>query len=158
MITYQVEHLRDTQEEVWPLLEAHLEELPMHTNANVYMDWDAYFSMCDTGSYSFITARDIDFGDKLVGYVGYVIRDSIVYEDITTAKMDCVFIDYDYRGNGIATDMIQFAEDVLSNLGVSVVDMSMHSSAQFAGLASTLGYEEKHITYLKDLRGNQNGL
>ena len=149
MITYAIENIVDIKEEVEPLLLAHIAEVPLSPEYVPNIDWDTYYESQEMGNYLFVTARKKN--GKLVGYVGYCIFDSMTYNDVVAASQDCIYADPKMRGKGIGKGLINFAEEILTDIGVDVVDINMHTSHPFRELAEKLGYEEKQITYIKYL-------
>lgn len=147
MITYQVETLEDTLEELKPILHKHHREAStFRENLPLDPNYDAYEIMDETGYIMLYTARD---EGELVGYCLYFINQDLHHKTHTVAKNDFIFVHPDYRKSEVTIELFKQAEEVLKELGVSYITQSMKAHKTFKTLMDILEYEELECVYHK---------
>ena len=148
MVEFAVEHYTDKLiEELQPLILSHYEEIAEDQDKiELNPDYEIYKGMDSNGLLNTITVRD---DGKLVGYFVCVLHKNIHYKDHVFANNDILFLDYKYRKSTVAYRLIQFAEKVLKDLGVSMIMINMKSKHMFDRLLTGLGYKEFEVTFRK---------
>lgn len=151
MITYQVEKLIDIIDELKPLLENHWEEVAWYKDkVKLNPDYDKYLEMDSTSVLHIVTARD---EDVLVGYDINFLLPHGHYSDHLYAINDIIFLKPEYRHFGVAQEMVEYAEQELKNLGVSVITFHMKVAHPFHSLMEATGYQTQEYTYSKYIGG-----
>lgn len=146
-IEYKVEHLSECLDEIKPLLTTHYEEVAMYqNNIDLNPNYDKYLELEKADMLSVITVRD---DGTLVGYFISFLLPHIHYQDHIFAVNDILFIDKDYRRAEVGLGMFQFAEEVLKDLGVSVMSIHMKTAIPFDSLCEGLSYDYAERSYTK---------
>ena len=147
MITYQVESVQSVQPEMEGLIEKHYEELEHFSDKlELSVDWNKYFELERLGVLVLFTARD---GEKLVGYLVYMIMPGMHCSNDDFAINHTIYLSPDYRGSGLGTQLILFAEKCLSELDVSVITLHVKPAFPFDPLCEKLGYVQTERVYSK---------
>ena len=148
MITYGVESLKDCLDEMKPLLEKHWEEIAHHKDKiKLNPNYEQYLSMEEMGLVHTCTVRD---EGKLIGYFVSFIVPNLHYQDHLWAMNDILFLEPAYRGDGrTAFQLLSFAEEMLIELGVSVIQLHMKIDFPFEPLAEACGYKKVEYNYSK---------
>lgn len=147
MITFSKENIVDIIDEMMPLLIKHSDEVATYDFFELDIDMDRYKEATDNGIFQLYTAREED--GTLVGYVCYMVTRSIHYMKEIYGVMDVIYVHEDYRHNGTAFDMMQYAEDSLIDMGVTMLTINMKTWAPFETLATFLGYDKMEYMYTK---------
>lgn len=148
MITYSVEKIEDTLEELKPLLELHHKEGDLHQEfLKLNPAYDQYLKMEQMGMTHFVSARDTE--GSLVGYFLSIIHPNLHYKDALYGVCDIVYVDKAYRKTKTGLDMFKFVEEKLKALGVSVLTVNMKTTIPFDSLCLGLGYEYDERMYSK---------
>jgi L-amino acid N-acyltransferase YncA len=148
-ITYSIEKYLDVKEEIEPLVMAHhLEEDPRRASVTIDVNWDMYAELEDAGSFILATARD---GDKLVGYLSFVLSETPHIRGYIQAVSDAFFIDKEYRGKAIASDLVKQLEESLKAVGVSWITLVFPEGEKSDTFMERLGYSPTDTMYGKSL-------
>lgn len=155
MITYQIETIEDTLEELKPILHKHHKEASsLNESIELDPDYDAYEMMDENGYILFYTARD---DGKLIGYCLYFILKDLQHKSHLVAKNDFIFIDPSYRKTGVSVELFKRAEEVLRDLGVSYITQSMKKHREFKTLMDILEYDELEVVYHRWIGDRKDG-
>jgi len=152
MITYQVEKLRDIQQEMEPLLEAHYHEVHAFIEEGILLDpdWDKYYALEDLGMVHTVTARSEGL---LVGYYVSGLSYNLHYKANLYANNDVLYLDPALRNTGAALDMFAYVEKCYIELGVDVMTVHMKNTAPFKSLCGAMGMKEIETMYGKYIGG-----
>lgn len=145
LITYATEKMQGLQEEITPLMqEQHLVSTPYNLKMNV--NWKAYFNLCKADMLKVFTARK---DGELVGYLLAFINTHLHYKDHLVACCDMVYVKPEYRKIGTGYYLIQYAEEQLSNIGVSIFGINTRVDRPFDKLMSRMQYNLQERSYSK---------
>lgn len=149
MIEYNVESTAECLEEIKPLLENNHEELSFNKDIiELSPDYDKYISLENLGMAHLITVRD----DKvLVGYAVTLCVDNFQYKDHKFAVNNVMYLNKDYRSQGVGTGLIRYMENFYKNLGASVLEIHSNSKNPFDKLCEHLGYAHTSSHFSKCL-------
>jgi GNAT superfamily N-acetyltransferase len=111
------------------------------------MDWQLYGTMTEVGMCHTFTARD--GRDKLIGVVMYCVYMHPHHRTTKLAMCDIIAVNPEYRKLGIATRLIEYAEEMLKSLGVHEM-LHMHKlNYKVTPLFIQQGYEAVETVYRK---------
>ena len=149
MITYQEEKLSDILPEMKPLLEEHWEEVAWYKDTiKLNPDYDMYLMMEERGRVHVSTARD---DGKLVGYTVNFVAPNPHYSDHVYAVNDIIFLLPEYRHGFTAKGMIDYSEQKLEEMGVSVMTFHMKLANPFTTLLESCGFDCQELLFSKKL-------
>jgi len=101
------------------------------------------------------TVRDTTAPDhKMVGYLQYYIFRDMHSKDSFIGREDAFFLSKDYRGGGLASKLLSYAEHCLKQLGCQAVGMSSKAPAGGPDIGKFLerkGYSPVATYYSKQL-------
>lgn len=147
MITYQTESLSECIEEIKPLIEGHWEEVAVSKDKILLNpDYARYKEMDSLGLIHTVTVRD---GEELIGYYVSFLYPNLHYKDHLYAVNDILYLHPSYRKNGVALNMLFFAEEELKKLGVSVITLHMKVDYPFHELCEAMGMKKIEYIYSK---------
>lgn len=152
MITYSAVNPYDIRDELLPLNEQHYEEDWRGEAALLDINWDLYDSMYKEASLIAIIARNEE--GVLVGYMMTTIVCHPHIRDYKFASMDNMFVDREYRGLGIASDLLETTEEILVDQAVSWFALGFRDEAVAESVAGKFGYSKVECTFGKTLRSN----
>jgi|SRR5215472_3541807 len=117
IITYGVEGYESIVKDIMPLLPVHHKELGPYQDAMpLAPDLTLYEKASKQHLVHFFTARD--GYEKLIGYAIYFIKPNPHYNNTAPwAISDIFWLNPNYRGRGIGTSILRFAEDTLRKMG-----------------------------------------
>jgi len=91
----------------------------------IYMNWGVFRKLEEQNRCVTFTARN--GRDKLLGFVIYIVYNHLHYKDTMIATCDTLCVDPEFRGHGIATGMMKFAEPKLIDYcATKIIHMSRH--------------------------------
>ena len=147
-LTFQQERLRDTYEEIKPLVPEHWEYVTTDEwPADV--DWDAMLRLEDIGILRLMAARS---DGRLVGYAIFILAPALHYRNKLLAHDDAFFLSKPYRkgGNGIA--MFRAAEAMLRAAGADrIVCHEKFTKVDLSAFFTRLGFRVSERNWFKDL-------
>lgn len=147
MIKFSVESLHDCLEELEPLLKEHHKEIALYQDRVPFNpDYERYLDLEESGELHTVVARE---DGKVVGYYMSFLVPHIHYKDTLYAINDVVYLEPRVRHSSIAQHMIEYVEENLKELGVSVITLHMKTYLPFEGLARKLGFEKVEYIYSK---------
>jgi GNAT superfamily N-acetyltransferase len=145
MITYTAEPLSEVLEELKPLFPLHYEEVAMYTDKiDLNPAYDKYLMLGE-----FVQAYIVRDEGEVIGYTIYFVTPNLHYSDHTYAANDIIFIAPEHRHGTVAVELMQFAEQNLKDLGVSVMTMHMKNYAPFKTLMQFQQFDEAETLYTK---------
>ena len=150
-ITYQVEKFKDCIEEGSLLGSANYKEGdPRAESVNINIDWELYTKLEDAGSMVLITARDEEL---LAGYLILTLASHPHIKDFIQASSDAIFVDKEYRGEGVGKELLTTAEEALKEVGVGWISLFFRDSKSSEGLMRSLNYKQTDVVFGKSLMG-----
>jgi GNAT superfamily N-acetyltransferase len=148
-IKFQRENLASIQHEIKPLLEEHWEEVAVNKDKiKLNPNWEVYAYLETAGSLGIYTARK---DKELVGYFVVIAEAHIHYKDHIFASNDVVYLAPAYRKGMVGANLIQYAEQDLKKLGVSVLTINTKVHRPFDSLMERMGFSLKERVYSKYL-------
>ena len=100
---------------------------------------------------SVLVARD----DRVVGFVMFRIESGAYEQDVSRGFIDNVFVRPQRRGEGIGSDLLAAAEDVLSERGADVAALSVLAENEGAQrLYERRGYSPHRVTMERPLESD----
>jgi GNAT superfamily N-acetyltransferase len=152
-ITYQVEWFDQVIEEIYPMLEAHYEEIATDKEVKPFIpDLDKYRAMESAGMLRIFTARDTLQGSvkllghergRLVAYFVSFVMKHMHYSETTMAINDIMYVDPTHRGSTVGYRLIKLAALDLKNLGADILIIHMKCDYPFRSLLTKLNF---HLT------------
>jgi GNAT superfamily N-acetyltransferase len=121
-VDFQEERFSDLRIEGARLFELHWQEAGHRMDEPVDMDWSSYRAMEDAQRLLTVTART---AGKLIGYAVYIIWRHPHHRGICTAQNDAWFIDPAYRRGPIGRRLVERAEALMAQRGVSEIMASI---------------------------------
>lgn len=134
---------RSLIEEIDKYISEHQTEVKHEDDVNV--DWLSYQVLQKSSAFYFYTAR---LSGELIGYMGYLVTNNLHYRDKICAICDLIYVRPEHRGKMCAIKLMKFAEEELSELGVSEVGQSVKIVHDFSPILIRQGYhlEERYYT------------
>ncbi len=103
--------------------------------------------MQEQNSLLFITVRDEE--GELVGYNINFIHHHPHYSEHIYAVNDIIFLLPEHRHGLIAKELLDYTEQILKHIGVSVVTLHMKPTHPFKTLAEHAGFKQQEYVYSK---------
>lgn len=135
-------------DDILPLIKSHFQEVsyysdsfPLNVNKEMYLSLDRKEAM---------KLFVVKSGGKCVGYSSYYLMKH-PHVNILQAHQDAIYLSPDYRKHGIGKMLIQFADNLFKNLGVSVVFNAVTSKVDFSEMLLSMGYKKAEQLYAKRL-------
>lgn len=150
MITYQQEDLNDIREELEPLLVEHYHEVAMYQDKiDLNPDWKGYELLSMANALHVYTARA---NQELIAYTVNIVQPNMHYKDHVYAVNDVIYVDPQYRHTEVAETLIQNSEELLKELGVSVMTFHMKTFKTFEALMDHLDFDKAEYLYMKYIK------
>lgn len=147
MITIKKEPIKDTLQELIPLLSEHHDEVEDYKEKIAFNpDYMRYLEMEKSGLIHSVIVRD---EGKIIGYCISFLMTHLHHSDHVYAMNDIVYLMPEYRRSEIGRAMFTFVEDDLKHMGVSVFIIHMKTKQPFEGLMQSLGFDRVEINYSK---------
>lgn len=112
------------------------------------VNWVGFQSLEDAGKLILFTAR---IEEKLVGYDLYMLYAHIKYVPTMWAMCDTLAVNPDYRGRGIGTELVKYAEKRLKHMGVDYIVHGYRTDYNVTPLFEKLGFTNTERVYMKVL-------
>lgn len=152
-VTIGLERLAYMVEDIHPLHKEHWNETEtLYLDSAMLPDYTRYTELEGRRQFVVFTVRS---AGKMVGYLMYYVFRSLHVSNKFEGREDAFFLTKDFRGAGIARDLLQFAEDALKQLGCSYVGMSSKAPAggpDIGGFLKAQGYKPVALYYLKKIQ------
>jgi len=150
VITYQKELLEAIQDELFPLLIEHYEEIAAYKEQiELAPDWEKYFDLESSGILKIFTMRD---KGELVGYYICMVLPNLHYSKDLYSVNDIVLIKPEYRNQKNGMNLFMYVEKEMRLLGVSVMTMHMKTKLPFDDLCKGLGWDYMERQYTKCIK------
>jgi GNAT superfamily N-acetyltransferase len=135
------------KKEMQSLLDLHWELIALNKDKiKLNPDWNQYIKLNDAGIIKLFTARK---NGKLVGYFAVSVSPSLHYKDHIYAVNDVIFIHPDHRDGSAGYKLIKYAEQRLSNMGVSLMMINTKTHQPFDKLLERMGFNLIERVYSK---------
>lgn len=136
-------------DELLPLIKSHFNEISYHSysgfelnpNKQMYIDCEKH------GNLKLFIVKS---GGNIIGYSAYFLNRH-PHVNILQAYQDAIYLSPDYRKFGIGTALIQFADNLFKQLGVSVVFNAISDRLDFSKSLMPLGYKLVDKLYARRL-------
>ena len=153
MIKYQYENdFHQLKEEILNHVGKHWDEADKKSEAmSLNIDWNRYEELMEAGNLAFISARN-ENGD-MVGYIMFLLYFDPHSKEDVIAGSDIIYVSPEYRGQGICEGMLEKAEEVFKEAGLSWMNISFTSEQEY-NLPNKLGYKKMEVIHGKSLKGN----
>lgn len=142
---------RDFFEVAGDLFERHQQEVPDTPDTNNWIldiDYSLYVQLERVGGLFVLAAFEEDQA-KPIGYIVCFMTPSLHSKGKLICDTDVIYIDPQYRGQGLAEELLLTAEDVAQSKGANVFMVSMKHYARFDELLDKLDYEDHEIRKIK---------
>ena len=113
------------------------------------MDWPVYRELEDGGSILVFTARD--GRDKLIGVVMYIVCFHLHHKTSKYGTCDIMCVNPQYRGQGIASGLMEVAENKLKSVGVTKLVHMSKSNYDVVPLFKKKGFLAIETAYIKEV-------
>ena len=150
MITYQVEAASDVIDEMIKYNTMQWEEIKFFPHLEEELDIDIQTIMLasDSGHYVVLTARD---NEKLIGYLTVVASHMLHHKEALLATEDAMYVDPDYRKQGIAQELLSRMITICSEAGVKYFSMTVTPTLDYSKLLERNGFTKGEVTYTRKL-------
>lgn len=146
---YGIETLSQVKDEIEPLLKLDYEEMFKYKDTiPLDVDWNGYESLEKVEMLRIYTAREQD-SQTLVGYFVVVQSPSLHHREDIFVVNDVIYVEPEARNKGVGASLIQFVEDDLKSLGVSLFTIHVNSDTKVGKLLDKLGYTEQETVFMK---------
>jgi len=151
-VEYNVENPYDIKDELLPLNIKHYEEDFRKGTGDLVIDWEKYKALHESGALLLVTAR---VGNKLIAYMSTTISEHPHNKGHEFASMDTLFVDKEWRGKSIASELIETTEDILEDRGVSWFTVGFRSAEVAEAVTGKMGYKKVECIFGKTLGSKQ---
>lgn len=152
-VVFSVEHWRNFQPELRPLLYAHWCEIARdHEAVPLDPDWDRYLAMADAGCLSAVTAR-LGPGGPLVGYHIAIVSGHLHYGSTLHGITDVYYLAPEHRKGFAGIRLFKAVDTELERIGVVKRITGTKVHLDMGPLLQRLGYRLTEHVYTKILGG-----
>jgi GNAT superfamily N-acetyltransferase len=116
------------------------------------VDWLALQRLSAAGGVELVTARDDEYGGRVLGFVLYFVVPNLHHIGTITAACDFLVVADDMRGLGIAGNLMRVAEPILRARGVKFITHMFCTCYDAQPLFPKHGYTLIEQAYLKELK------
>ena len=149
MVEYACADIATLAPEIAPLMRANWAE--RHANAPRYAlepNLDVYCDAEERGLLRLYTARE---NRALVGYMVVLVASRPHAVSDTVGAVDALYVSPSHRANGVATDLLRFAEERLKLAGVTTMAVGANDPRIVRWLRMTSGYSYAETLLEKEL-------
>lgn len=144
---FALERLVFVKKEMQSLLELHWELIALNKDKiKLNPNWAEYVNLDEAGILKLFTARQ---NGNLVGYFAVTVSTSMHYQDHKFAINDVVFIHPDHRNGSAGYKLIKYAEEQLTQMGVSLMIINTKIHQPFDKLLERMGFKQIERIYSK---------
>lgn len=148
-LSFNLESASSLIQEILPLLKHHYSEIALYKDIELNPEFDTYIKLEDAGLLKVFTARTPD--KTLVGYAAFLIRKGLHYTDSVQAHQDVLWLNKEYRGFGLGSELINHCDKELKRMGVQVVFHHVTRALDYSSTLKDLGYELNEIVFSRRL-------
>lgn len=150
------ERIAHMVEDIYELHKEHFSETEtLYLDDPILPDYTRLAELEARKQFVVFTVRSLsDNRKKMVGYLMYYVFRSIHMANIYEAREDAFFLTKDFRGGGVAKELMNFAEASLKDLGCKYVGMSSKGPVggpDIGGFLKARGYRHVAEYYAKRL-------
>lgn len=148
MIEYIVCNPVDIYDELLPLFEANYSDDPRASHIPLDIDTALYDKLYKDGRLVFIAAKE---EETFIGYLVAHLSQHQHCKQTTVANFDAVYVLPEYRGDGIFDDLLETAEEILEDAGVSRLSTKFRNVEMAEKVLEGKGYSLEEVSYAKNL-------
>lgn len=115
------------------------------------VDWLAFRRLEHAGGIVLVTARDDEYGGRVLGFVLYIVVPNLHHIGTIVAACDFLVVADDMRGLGIAGNLMKTAEPILRARGVNFITHLFCVCYDAPPLFPKHGYTLIEHSFLKEL-------
>jgi GNAT superfamily N-acetyltransferase len=146
----------DDVEHCYPELDALLMDrmprpIERETMMPMRVDWFAFIRLSTAGCVVLVTARDDEYGGRLLGFVLYLVVPNLHRIGTTLAACDFLVVDIEARGLGVAANLMKTAEPILRERGANLITHQFCVCYDTEPLFPKQGYALIEQSYAKEL-------
>lgn len=147
MLTFCVEHLTETIDEMKPLFQSHWEELALNKD-KVPLDpqYDIYLQRDARGEVLLVAGRELG---KLCAYFVGFVAPGLHYKTCLTLTTDIFLILPEYRKGSAGLRLFKTVEQEAKRRGVQRIFMGSKLHKDSSALFKRLGYDEVEVYHSK---------
>jgi GNAT superfamily N-acetyltransferase len=134
-------------DELMPLIKSHFLEVSYHNQFELDVSREFYDKMDESGRLKLFVVRH---NDKIVGYSSYFLNRH-PHVNIIQAYQDTIYLSPDYRGLSIGHKLIEFADSLFKDMGVSIVFNAVSEKVDFSKLLTSMNYQLVDKLYARRL-------
>lgn len=135
-------------DEILPLIKSHFHEVSYYSkDFQLNVNKDMYLSLDKKDAMKLFVVKS---KGKCIGYSSYYLMKH-PHVNILQAHQDAIYLRPDYRKHGIGKMLIQFADNLFKQLGVSVVFNTVTTKVDFSEMLLSMGYERAEQLYARRL-------
>ena len=146
-IEFKLSKVSDIWDQLMPLIRSHFLEVSYHTDWELDVDKKRYEMLDQAGNYKLFT---VWHEGNLVGYAGYFINRH-THVNILQAYQDLIYLRPDYRKLNLGAQLIEFADSLFKNLGVSSVFCAVTEKIDYSKTLTPMGYKLVDRLYARRL-------
>lgn len=143
---YNQESFINVYKDATGLISKHHDEVTIFDGVNLDLDISKYQRLDDLGLLKVFTVRSEGI---LVGYSSFFLSSHTHHKNTVHAHMDTIYIHPKFRG--IGADFANYCDDQLVYCDVNFVHRGFPSDNNWGEKLIDYGYEEKEITYIKEI-------
>jgi len=150
LLTFQVESYSKVRDEVAALTIQHYEEIALFKDKiKLDPDYERYEVLEEKGILCFITVRDSDVGNKIVGYHISLVMPHLHYKSTLIGITDIFFLDKEYRQGLEGLKLFKFFEEEMLRRGVKEIMAGTKLRLNLGKMFTHLGWIETDHMYAK---------
>lgn len=147
-----IERISDMVDEIAVLHEEHYKETEkLYLDPDFLPDYERYKRLEEEKQFVVFTVRE---NWKMIGYLQYYVFRDMHTASVLTAREDAYFITKQHRGRGLASPLLQYAEECLYQLGCRYVGMTSKGPVggpEIGPFLENRDYRPVAMFYMKDL-------
>ena len=146
-IEFKLSKLAEVWDDLSSLTYSHFLEISYHVDWKFELDKAMYLAADSAGRYKIFT---VWHNGELIGYAGYFVSRH-PHVNILQAYQDMIYLRPDYRKLNIGAQLIEFADSMLKNLGISVVFCAVTEKVDYSKTIIPMGYKLVDRLYARRL-------
>lgn len=148
MIDYAAVNPADIQEYLEPLAVENFSDDPRKDALALAVDWSVYDTLYKQGRLACVVAKD---DGVYIGYIIVLLNNHHHCSKETVGVVDAIYLSPEYRGQGVADDIIATAEEILIDSGAVMMTIGLRNREMADATVGKLGYEPSEVIYSKRL-------
>lgn len=148
MLIFQKESFASIQEEIFPLIQEHAQELSPHKGKYQPAVSEVYRLLDERGHLIAVTARD---DGNLVGYCSFILTPSFHYLGVVNAEIDCFFLQKKYRKGLSGIQLLKNGEKACKEKGATHIVQKCKVCQDLSPILERMGYQKIEYVFLKEV-------